>query len=222
MRKVFLLIFFVLILKLQSQSFYEQVMNANVAIADTSNDPEILRQSASAFDRLLIGSPNDWPVAFHHTLCYTKMADLLLKKDTAFARSNYFLAKESLKRTDTLDVKQPENKILGLYLKIIELRFNKEKTRVDKIKLLEADIIELRKAAPKNPRILSVYGYYYLILYPTDKSKKPKAMELLKEACKYYTEQKPDGYYPNWGKKWNDDLLLKVNIKNCANKSGQK
>src|SRR4051812_23121464 len=128
MRIHILILSFILVLKLNSQSFYEKIMDMNIASADTSNDPEILRQSASAFDRLLKSSPNDWPIAYHHTLCYTRMADLLLKEDTAFAKSNYFLAKESLKRTDTLDVKQPENKILELYLKIIELRFNKENT----------------------------------------------------------------------------------------------
>lgn len=222
MRNIFLMLFFVLTLNLQSQSFYEQVMEVNIAIADSCNNPEILRQSADAFNRLLVGSPNDWPIAFHHTLCLTRIADLILKKDTASALSNYLLAKEALKRSDTLNIKQQENKILEAYLKIIELRFNKEKTRVNNIKLLETEIEELRKVAPSNPRLLSVYGYYYLIFYPLDKSKKPKTIELLKEACKHYAEQKPDGYYPAWGKKWNDELLLKVNIKNCVNKSGQK
>lgn len=197
-------------------------MEVNIAIADSCHNPEILRQSADAFNRLLVGSPNDWPVAFHRTLCLTRIADLILKKDTAAARSNYLQAKEALKRTDTLDVKQQENKILAVYLKIIELRFSKEKTRVNNIKLLETEIDELRKVAPSNPRLLSVYGYYYLILYPLDKNKKTKTIELLKEACKHYAEQKADGYYPAWGKKWNDELLLKVNIKNCVNKSGQK
>ncbi len=194
----------------------------NVITTDTCNDPDILRESAMALQRIVRTSANDWPAAYHHTLCYTKIADIVLKKDTIAAKSNYFLAKESFKRTDTLEPKQPENKTLALYLKIIELRFNKEKTRAIKIKQLESDIMTLQKDAPSNPRVLSMYAYYYLIFYNTDKTKKIKAIEFLKEACKHYDNQKAIGYYPSWGKKWNDELLLKVNIKSCENKSDKK
>ncbi|MBA3680792.1 MAG: hypothetical protein H0W73_06450 [Bacteroidetes bacterium] len=188
-------------------------MEVNITYADTSNDQEILEQSATAFARIAGASNNDWSAAYHNTLCHIRSADLLLKKDTGYAKAKYYTAIAAFKVADTLKPKDPENKILGIYLKIIELRFNKEKTRVNKIQQIETEITEFRKVNPANPRILTINAYYYLILYSTDKIKKAKAVELLNQAAKQYALQKIEGFDPRWGKKWNTELLQKTKSK---------
>lgn len=193
-----------------AQSFYEKIMKQNIANADTCNDWVILERSANAMQRVSRGVANNWQAEFYSALCFIRSSDLLLqKKDTLMAKSRSSMATTHLKVADTLKPNDPESKILMFYKRINELRLQKPDKKG--IALLETQLESFKKSNASNPRIYSVQAYYYKCFFAANKSKRKKAIELLKESEKLFDAQKPKENEPKWGKKWTSELAQELN-----------
>jgi len=194
--------------KMRSQSFYEQVMNQNISLVDTSMDVMELERTGGVFARLSKSYDKEWPPVYYHALVYARLADLVMETDTSSAKLKITMARRSLVKSDTLKKGEAENKILDAYLKILEARAARADAK--KLKETETALAALKKSYPSNPRLSTLYGYYYMIFYPNDKKMKLKAQEQLNTALKLYVKQKPAEYAPAWGKKWSETLLKKA------------
>jgi hypothetical protein len=192
----------------KSQSFHEQMMALNISLADTSGNWKELERAAGVFNRLSDGSGKDWTACYYMSLCYIRTADLVIKKDTLLAKTKLAQAKWTLKAADSISPAEIENKILRVYLDLMELRL--KKFDAVKIKLVDEEITELRKNNSSNPRIGVLNAYENIIFYPKDKNKNTKAKELLRNADALFKKEKYEEYAPRWGKKWCGELLGKV------------
>ena len=204
MKTIFIFLFLISSNFDYSQSFYETIMQLNVSLSDTSNDCNYLERSANVFSRLIKDGHLEWQVWFHRSLCLVRMADLFLKSDTLMSRNKLAEAKNSIKILDSLNKNSEENKILNLYIKIIDSRLNKINSK--KLKLIETEMIEIKNNNMKNPRIFVLHAYFNLKFYSKDKIRKAKSGEYLKQAEQLYDLQKPANYEPFWGKKWCSEL----------------
>jgi hypothetical protein len=196
----------------KSQSFYEKMMELNISLADTSNNWTELERAAGVFNRLSNGSDKDWTACYYMSLCYIRTADLVIKKDTLLAKTKLAQAKWTLKAADSIRAAEIENKILRVYLDLMELRLKKPDPV--KIKLLDERITELKKNNSENPRIEVLNAYQNIIFYPRDKSKNAKVKEYLSGAEILFKKEKYAEYAPRWGKKWCGELQKRYGTKN--------
>ncbi len=215
-----LLLFFIWISSsfLSAQTFYEKIMEMNIANADTSNDRPTLDLSAKAMERVSRGVSNNWDVAFHSALCYVRITDIsLIKKDTVGAKIALVIAATNLKKVDTMRPADPECKILMFYHKINEFRL--AKTDPKAIDLLETQLESFKKINALNPRIRIVNAYFYRCFYFSNKAKRKKALDLLQEATKLFETEKPGEFKTKWGKKWMNELSTELNLKRNSAKT---
>jgi hypothetical protein len=197
----------------KGQTFYEKIMEMNIAIADTSTDRAVLDMSAKAMERVSRGIANNWDSNFHMALCFVRMTDISLAlKDTIGAKIAVAMSALQLKKTDTLRPQNAELKILGFYHKINELRIPKKRD-LKSIKLLETQLENFRKSNTSNPRIYLVNAYFNKCFYGVNKVKKKQALELLQQSNKLFDAEKPKGYEPKWGRKWMNELTAELSAK---------
>ena len=208
MRSILIMLILIMSLDTKPQSFYEQMMVLNISLADTSSNWTELERAAGVFNRLSNGSNTDWTACYYMSLCYIRTADLVIKKDTLLARSRISMAKWTLKAADSLAPKEIENKILKLYLEVLKLRMKKNEQ--NEIKILEDEIMAIKKIIPENPRINLLNAYFYMLFFKNDKNKKIKVKELLNRATASFLKEKTSEYAPHWGRKWCGELLGKL------------
>ncbi len=210
MHRYFLIFLMVFSQGSQGQTFYEKIMDMNIANADTSTDRAVLDMSAKAIERVSRGTGNNWEATFHMALCFVRMTDISLNlKDTVGARIALEMSKTQLKKVDTGSVQNVETKILGLYHKINELRIGRSDPK--KIKALEVQLENFKNAESENPRIYLLNAYYYKCFFV--RKKRDKALNLLQQSEKLFVLEKPKGYAPHWGKKWMSELMLDLQEK---------
>lgn len=210
MRSLFLLVFLGFITGSRAQSFYEKIMEMNMAIADTSKDIMELERGAYAMDRVSKGVKNNWPAYYHVSLCFVRITDLLiLKKDTAMAKKKLEMAAQYIRRTVLEDSIDPENWILASYQRINGLRL--KSTDPKEIKLFEAQLDNFKKLNTANPRACLVQAYFYKCFFSANKSKRKRALELVMEAEKLFEQEKVVEYRPEWGRKWMNELKGELN-----------
>ena len=208
MRFLATLSIFILCFDSNSQSFYEKIMAQNISIADTSYNSIILERSVRAFERISHGYKDDWAALYYNALCYTRMADINLAQDSNLTVKMLLMARQSLKKASVVSPNHSENKLLEMYIKVNELKLSKKD--LNKVILMEEEILGIKSSSPLNPRANTLYAYYYLMFYSDDKVKKKKAKELLMNAILLYDNEKLGGFDPSWGKTWNRQLLNSI------------
>lgn len=193
---------------LHGQTFYEKIMEMNIANADTSTDRAVLDMSAKAIERVSRGTGNNWEANFHMALCFVRMTDISLNlRDTIGAKIALEMSKTQLKKLDSGTV--AETKILNYYHRINELRIGKADAK--KIAALEIQLENFKSNESENPRIYLVNAYYYKCFF--SKKKRTKALALTEQSQKLFILEKPTGYAPHWGKKWASELALELQEK---------
>jgi hypothetical protein len=212
MRSFFLGSAFLITSLIKAQTFYEKIMDMNIANADTSGDRAVLDMSAKAMQRVSRGVTNNWDAAFHMALCFVRMTDISLSlKDTVGAKIALGMSAAQLRKVDTMSTQSVETKLLQFYHKINELRMGKKDAK--KIDALETSLETYKNSNSENPRVYLLEAYFYRCFFSSNKVKRKKIPDLLKQSEKLFSLQKPNGYAPHWGKKWLGELIAEQNVK---------